>query len=235
MAQQPKPVSEKLLPAEIIDSGNSNTADNIPDSSNVHPGHCSLDPLVTLGKPKAHRKLPMFEDMEVPAPSNFEAPLYKTFLRSQLSPDSFSLSQNERQVTQNVYFDLFTYVTERHYFVQSNESICIPSMKVKFALEQEVHTEQSKISYLNILNEKADSSSTIKKVLDILYKTFEINKTTNHLVVAGDAATIWLLFHVKKEYGECLDWVIPYLGDWHVLKNFQVVIMKIFWDGGLKT
>ena len=30
------------------------------------------------------------------------------------------------------------------------------------------------------------------------------------------------------------NWVIPFVGDWHVLKNFQEVLMKIFWHAGLK-
>ena len=49
-----------------------------------------------------------------------------------------------------------------------------------------------------------------------------------------DGATIRLLLNLKREYGETLDWVIPYLGDWHILKNFQEVLMKICWDAGLK-
>ena len=43
-----------------------------------------------------------------------------------------------------------------------------------------------------------------------------------------------LVSEVKIEYGTSLAWVIPYLGDWHVLKNFQEVMMTIYWDAGLK-
>ena len=71
-------------------------------------------------------------------------------------------------------------------------------------------------------------------MLGLLHQSFGVGKQINHLVIAGDGATIKLLLETKFEYGDSLGWVIPYLGDWHVLKNFQEVLMKIYWDAGLK-
>ena len=104
------------------------------------------------------------------------------------------------------------YVAQRYFFVKTGESTLIPKFKLKLALEGVTKTEQSKFSYMYILNEKADSPSTIKKSLGILYEAFGIHKKTNHLVVAGDGATVKLLYDLKHEYGEALDWVIPFLG-----------------------
>ena len=45
----------------------------------------------------------------------------------------------------------------------------------------------------------------------------------NYLLVIGDAKTFELLR--KDEYGQDL-WIIPYPGDWYILRNFQQVFFK---------
>ena len=35
-------------------------------------------------------------------------------------------------------------------------------------------------------------------------------------------------------YMEKLNWVIPFPGDFHMLSNYQEVLMRIYWDAGLK-
>lgn len=42
------------------------------------------------------------------------------------------------------------------------------------------------------------------------------------------------LHTLKVEYGEELDWLIPLPRDWHnILQNYQEVVMKAYFDGGL--
>lgn len=74
----------------------------------------------------------------------------------------------------------------------------------------------------------------LKCTLDLLYDTFAVKTKLNHLVVVRDGAMIRILLHIKREYGQTMDWVIPFIEDWHVLKNFQEVLMKTYWDTGLK-
>ena len=39
---------------------------------------------------------------------------------------------------------------------------------------------------------------------------------------------------LKHEYGSELDWLIPFIGDWHLLSNYQSVLMKVYYDTGVK-
>ena len=39
---------------------------------------------------------------------------------------------------------------------------------------------------------------------------------------------------LKYEYGNELNWLIVFSGDWHTLNNFQCAIMKAYFDVGLK-
>ena len=54
------------------------------------------------------------------------------------------------------------------------------------------------------------------------------------MVVVGDGKTYDHLIQLKNEEKEDSSWLLPYIGDWHALKNYQLVLMKIYVDAGLK-
>ena len=186
-----------------------------------------------IHKPSVRR---LFQDsnLSVPEKSHFVSPLFKTFIGQQLTLKSFFPSDEEKVSERKLKQDVFMHVIERYVSVLKLTEHCVPGMKCNMMLHSRPHCEKSKFSYLHIINEKADCARTLKSVVGLLYDLFQVSKSINHLVVAGDGATIKILLDVKREYGNMLDWIVPYLGDWHILKNFQEVLMKIFWDAGLK-
>ncbi|CAC5418643.1 unnamed protein product [Mytilus coruscus] len=85
-----------------------------------------------------------------------------------------------------------------------------------------------------ILDETADSKETVLKVLNILNDKFQVGQLTNYVVVVGDGKSYDHLIKLKSEYGENMDWVLAYPGDWHILKNVLPIFVKIYFDAGLK-
>ena len=53
------------------------------------------------------------------------------------------------------------------------------------------------------------------------------------MLLEGDQATYERLQSLKAEYGSDLLWLYPFPGDWHILKNFQEVLVKIYFEAGL--
>ena len=96
------------------------------------------------------------------------------------------------------------------------------------------YAENSKINYLYVLQENADNRETIKNILYKLYHELGIKKRLNYLVIVGDGKTYDHLVSFKNEFTSELSWLIPFPGDWHILKNYQSIIMKIYADAGLK-
>lgn len=184
-------------------------------------------------KPSVRRKLSP-SNLNVPEKGHFATPFFKTFIRQQLSVSTFFPSGEEKLQQKQLHYDMFMHISERYVSVVDVTKHTVPGLKCNMLLHSKARCEKSKFSYIYVLNEKADCAQTVKSVIGLLYDLFKISKSINHLVIAGDGATVKILLDVKKEYGEVLDWVIPYLGDWHVLKNFQEVVMKVFWDAGLK-
>jgi len=43
-----------------------------------------------------------------------------------------------------------------------------------------------------------------------------------------------ILKSLKHEYLSSLDWLIPFPGDWHMLMNYQIALMKPYFNAGLK-
>ena len=67
-----------------------------------------------------------------------------------------------------------------------------------------------------------------------LHKEFSIGASHDSLLVVGDANTYQHLQFLKLDYGEELSWLLPFPGYFHILKNFQPVLSKVYFDTGLK-
>jgi hypothetical protein len=127
---------------------------------------------------------------------------------------------------------LFTYCVGK--FITSETEHSLPGIQASMAGQHDPTTEKAHVIYLSILDENADSKETIQLVLDQLYTTMGIGTLIKHLLVVGDGKTYDHLIKLKEQYGSALSWLLPYPGDWHILKNYQGILMKLFGDAGLQ-
>ena len=80
----------------------------------------------------------------------------------------------------------------------------------------------------------ADSKEAVLTSLATLHKELNIGVDLKHLVVVTDAKIVPYMHEIKNEHKGESDWVIPYPGDFHILLNYQKVLMKVYWDAVLK-
>ena len=111
----------------------------------------------------------------------------------------------------------------------SDDQIILPSFRKRFSIDSHRLEHQSRVTYLRIINEPADSKETMIKVINFLYNIYEVQRTISHLLVVGDAKTFEVLRKLKDEYGSDLDWLIPFPGDWHILKKLPASCFQIVW------
>ena len=97
------------------------------------------------------------------------------------------------------------------------------------------HTEKSQVAYLEVMDAVADSKDTVIQILHDLHEFYIVHQQKDCLVLEGDGKVYEVLQSLKFEYGDELKWVIPYPGDWHLLKNYQIALMKPYYDAGLKS
>ena len=115
-----------------------------------------------------------------------------------------------------------------------NENVMCGSLVTFLSTIFPAEVVASNYRYLDVLDLNTDSRETIGEVLSELRKEFNIGTALEHLVVAGDAKTYQHLQSLKLDYGSELSWLQPFPGDFHILKNFQPVLSKIYFDIGLK-
>lgn len=93
--------------------------------------------------------------------------------------------------------------------------------------------ECSSIVYYGVMGQKCESKETVLDVIDQLHREFITTRKKEWVLLEGDQLTYSLIVSLKEDYGNDLRWLIPILGDWHILKNFQKVLHKVFFEGGL--
>ena len=117
----------------------------------------------------------------------------------------------------------------------SGDQIISPSFRKRFSIDSRREEHQSRITYLRIINEPADSKETMIKVINYLYNIYEVQRTISHPLVVGDAKTFEVLRKLTEEYGSDQDWLIHFPRDCHILKKIQPVIFKLFGHAGLRS
>ena len=166
-----------------------------------------------------------------------KTPFQRAQQYSHLTLQDFKINEVEKTSLNYLSSVLFEYSIQCN-IVQSSlseEAIFLQSFRKRFSISSPRLEHQSQITYLQTINVPDDKKETILKVLSFLYNVHEVNTSVNYLLVIGDAKTFELLHKLKDEYGQDLEWLISYPREWHILKNFQPVVFKIFGHAGLRS
>ena len=86
---------------------------------------------------------------------------------------------------------------------------------------------------MELLDENADSEETMAEVAEMVSSKVT-SDTQKWVILVGDGKTYEHLCKVKRLYGSALSNVLIFPGDWHILKNYQPVLMKAWYHAGLK-
>ncbi|XP_066282530.1 uncharacterized protein [Branchiostoma lanceolatum] len=195
-----------------------------------------------INKPEDNKKKKFSARKEItqqniPQPGHVNSPffsLHQSTSYQSLSFDQFEINQSENNEYSAWCDKHFFYCLQKYVNYTKQLTSNFPGLKCKFYLEGNKQHEPSNLTYLYVLNEIADKIENVKTVVDHLFNVFGVGEKIQHLLVAGDGKIYNCLIKLKDDYGKDLDWLIPFMGDWHLLKNFQTVIMKIYWAAGLK-
>ena len=129
----------------------------------------------------------------------------------------------------------FTYFVQK--FAQKNaelDGILKPLRKfIPPTIAQLADHNPSVIYYMDLLDENADSEETMAEVAEMVNSQIT-SECQKWVLLVGDGKTYDHLIKVKRLYGTALKSVLIYPGDWHILKNFQPVLMKAWYHLGLR-
>ena len=87
---------------------------------------------------------------------------------------------------------------------------------------------------MELVDENPDSDETMAQIGEDLLERFSTGAQQGWVVLVGDGKTYEHLMNVKRQYGHTLKKLLILPGDWHTLKNFQPVLMKVYYHAGLK-
>ncbi len=122
-----------------------------------------------------------------------------------------------------------------YFLLRNSESEQLIGFQTFFSYASNIsEPEVGIVKYIKVMDEIADSKDTVLNIVGELHAEYIIKHNHKYLVLEGDAKTYNVIQAIKHEYGEDLSWLIPYPGDWHLLKNYQCCIMKPFFEAGLK-
>ena len=98
-----------------------------------------------------------------------------------------------------------------------------------------LHEQQpSKVYYMELVDENPNSDETMSIIADDLLEKFGSESQNGWVVLVGDGKTYQHLMNVKRQYGSAMEKLLIFPGDWHTLKNYQPVLMKIYYSAGLR-
>ena len=151
-----------------------------------------------------------------------------------LTMADFEESGDEQIEQQTLCKKLFSYILLKYTNDFYADSRCVLSEMRQFLdNEDNERTQPSKVYYMDLINENPDSDDTMCLVAEDLLEKFE-TKLDGWVVLVGDGKTYQYLQNIKQQYGKAFEKLIVFPGDWHTLKNYQPVLIKVYYHAGLK-
>ena len=149
----------------------------------------------------------------------------------------FHVTPTETKVFKKLEKEIFLAMLLKYFVPEFEGTLHLPALPslVHCIQKQSSESECSKVAYVDILSEKADSKATLLKVIGNLHRVFIEELNQKWVIVVGDAKIFDVLQELSIEYGENLRWLVPIPGDWHILYNYQKVLIKPYGDAGLMS
>ena len=141
--------------------------------------------------PSPHTSLSATRINNVPNAQTFDSAEYSIGACS-LQLDDFRLSLNERRSMNIFQEDIFRCNLLKYAPQQAHHLPGLQSL-LNCIRKQTPSSEESRVAYIEISSEKADSKSTPLNVLSKLYQTFVVQQRQKWLLVVGDAKTYDLI------------------------------------------
>ncbi len=87
---------------------------------------------------------------------------------------------------------------------------------------------------MEFVDENPDSYETMRSVSDLLLHTANSEYQNDYVVLVGDGKTYQHLMKIKQTYGQLLNKLLIFPGDWRLLANLQPLLLKIYFHAGIK-
>lgn len=150
---------------------------------------------------------------------------------SDVTLDRFLEQPNESIEREDFESKIFSYMFARH---KLPNRLVLNDFKTLYAETKCKNSTPSNIHYMELLDEHPDSADTMRHVAEILLQNCSSVYQNGYVVLVGDGKTYEHLMKIKCLYGSELTKLLIFPGDWHILSNFQEVLMKIYYSAGLK-
>ena len=156
-------------------------------------------------------------------------------LTQSLTIEDFDVNEEEDDEQLSMSRKLFSYVTLKYVAHRYQDLHCtLSDMRCFLGNDDSEKIQPSQIHYMELLNENPDSDETMCIVAENLLEQFNIKDQDGWVVLVGDGKTYQHLMNIKQQYRTAFQKLIIFPGDWHTLKNYQPVLMKVYYNFGLK-
>jgi len=158
-----------------------------------------------------------------------------TVTRATVTLEHFFHNSDETKLQNNFKSKVLMYIFQKYVLHQQCDgSTILSSMRYFLNDIFPLKLQVSKVHYMELVNENPDSDKTMSLVAEDILNKFGSTVQDGWVVLVGDGKTYEHLMTVKQTYGKALDKLLIFPGDWHILKNFQPVIMKMYYHAGLR-
>ena len=145
----------------------------------------------------------------------------------------------ERCILQN---KLFSYILQKYAFHHHHDTDAISTdfeatlSELRVFLDDQSDcsvTHSSTVHYMELVDENPDCMETMSLVAEDLLAKFDAVQD-GWVILVGDGKSYRHLMNIKKQYSTALRKLLIFPGDWHIMKNYQTILMKVYYSAGLR-